>query len=490
MENLLTQLKSSSQGKRLIAHSTSQSLTTADLIERCERLSELLTEKKIRVLALHGDNSINWLIIDLACQQAEICLIPLPTFFSKNQLEHIFDTAPIDAILSMQDNFFISLLTNKISNSQETILSGYHLLILKQASSSNSLPKNTQKITFTSGSTGKPKGVCLSSHQLLEKAKMLAETIELKNQRHLCLLPLSTLLENVAGLYMPLLSNGDVIIPSLLENGFYGSSSLDCEKFCQSISHHKPSSIILTPQLLTALISAVEAGWSLPTSLEFIAVGGSKLSQHLLTQAHNLALPVYEGYGLSECGSVISLNTARHNKPGSCGKPLAHLNITLDDNEIIVSGNTMLGYLGDSNSWNKKQFRTGDLGSLSNDGYLTINGRKKNLLISSFGRNINPEWVESEILSHPSITECIVLGDEKPYCIALLSTQNAENNDAALQQLIDISNARLPDYARVKRWHRLSDPLATQKELMTPNGRPRRQAIEAQYQHHIESLYS
>lgn len=489
MVNLLTLLKATHQDDQLIAHGVEQSITAADLVERCKKLASLLIQEKINVVALHGDNSINWLIIDLACQEANICIIPLPTFFSTQQLQHVFDVAPIDAILSTQKELFFSLLPEQIIDSKNIALDDYSLCSLKHASVNNSLPRNTEKITFTSGSTGEPKGVCLSNDQLCKQAIALSEVTNLKKQRHLCLLPLSTLLENVAGLYMPLLSGGEVIIPSLLEIGFCGSSALGSDKFCQSISRYQPSSIVITPQLLATLISAIEKGWSLPSSLEFIAVGGSKLSRHQLDRARSLDLPVYEGYGISECASVVSLNTARDNKLGTCGKVLPHLTVAIDHDEIIVSGNTMLGYLGEPDSWNKKRFITGDLGALDEEGYLIINGRKKNVLISSYGRNISPEWVESELLSHAPIAECVVLGDAKPYCVALLSSQSSDSSNEAIQQLIDISNARLPDYARVKRWHRLSRPLSAHQSLVTENGRPRRQAIEAYYQDAIESLY-
>ncbi|MBL1433213.1 MAG: long-chain fatty acid--CoA ligase [Gammaproteobacteria bacterium] len=490
MENLLTLLESNQLGGQIIAQNSQQSLSATNLISRCYRLAKVLIQREIKVLALHGDNSIEWLIVDLACQQASICLVPLPTFFSSEQLQYILNSAPIDAILTEKKELLNELSCSDNSKSEETILQRYHLLRLNHNKISNALPKHTHKITFTSGSTGKPKGVCLSTSQMLKHAKVLAETISLKKQRHLCLLPLSTLLENIAGLYLPLSSGGEVIIPSLAEIGFSGSSTLNTEKFCQSISKYEPNSIILTPQLLIALIAAIDTGWSPPLSLQFIAVGGSKLSRQVLSRTQELNLPVYEGYGLSECTSVVSLNTVKNNKISSCGKPLPHLNVEIDNGEIIVSGNIMLGYLNEPDSWNKEKIHSGDLGAIDDEGFLTINGRKNNLLISSFGRNVNPEWVESELLSHTSILECVALGDAKPYLIALLTPRDTNSTNESLQRVINACNNRLPDYAQIKKWHRLSQPLHKQHNLITDNGRPIRHAIRARYKDCIESLYS
>jgi acyl-CoA synthetase (AMP-forming)/AMP-acid ligase II len=299
---------------------------------------------------------------------------------------------------------------------------------------------------------------------------------------------LSTLLENVAGLYAPLLSGGELLLPGLAEIGFTGSSAIDAQKLVQTISHYQPNSIILTPQLLLVLVSASTSGWTPPASLRFVAVGGGKVSARLLERARQSGIPAYEGYGLSECASVVSLNSPSQNLPGSCGPALPHVQITIDDGEVVVSGNAMLGYLGDPESFGQTAIRTGDLGDIDEQGFLHIRGRCKNLLISSYGRNINPEWVESELLALPLLSECVVLGDARPYCVALLSPRLPGTSDASIQKLIDQVNTGLPDYAQIKRWHRLHQSLS-QNGLLTANGRPQRAAISQHYAALLASLY-
>jgi long-chain acyl-CoA synthetase len=490
VEHLLSRLEGAQPAERVIVSNATDSLTRAQLVQRCTALAELIRSLEIRVVALHMDNRPDWIVIDLACQMASACLVPLPTFFSAEQLAHVLNTVPVDAVLTDQPDALAPLCVGRVRPGPQLAVGNSLLLRLDPVDNPAAIPGGTGKITFTSGSTGRPKGVCLSNLQLLQQANALVDATGLKEPRHLCLLPLSTLLENIAGVYSPLLAGGIVIVPALSEVGFEGSSTLNPPVFLELLSRQQPNSIILTPQLLQLMVSAAQAGWTPPPSLAFVAVGGSKVSESLLLEAHALGIPAFEGYGLSECASVVSLNVPGDARPGSCGRPLHHLEVVLEDGEILVRGNAMLGYVGEPASWEGDTVRTGDLGFLDDDGYLFINGRRKNLLISSYGRNINPEWVESELLAQAPLAECVVFGDAQPYCVALLSPRNADTNDRTIQQAIDRCNSSLPDYARIRRWHRLEQPLSACGDLMTENGRPKRQAIMTHFQGAIESLYT
>jgi acyl-coenzyme A synthetase/AMP-(fatty) acid ligase len=186
---------------------------------------------------------------------------------------------------------------------------------------------------------------------------------------------------------------------------------------------------------------------------------------------------------------VVSLNVRGAARPGTCGRPLPQLDVEVIDGEIHVSGNAMLGYAGEPQSWSPPRIATGDLGALDADGYLCIHGRRKNLLISSFGRNISPEWVEGELLADGVLAECVVFGDARPHCVALVTPRDPQLADRVIQLTVDRCNAGLPDYARVLGWHRLARPLAGVPGLLTDNGRPRRAAIEARFGDAIAHLY-
>ncbi|WP_461518397.1 AMP-binding protein [Porticoccus sp.] len=489
MPNIISQLEQLCEPGQVVACNSTGHITGKMLVTACRELADKLNALNIRQLALHADNGLDWVIVDLACQLADICLLPLPTFFSIGQLKHAFKETPIDAIIS--DNPAIANILDDIVSTE--ILPGNGQLQLIKVNPSHPqalLPHCTGKITYTSGSTGTPKGVCLSNYQLLEQAAVLANAVALKKPRHLCLLPLSTLLENIAGIYTPLLAGGEVIVPSLRELGFCGSSSVNASTMTATISHYRPTSLILTPQLLLLLVVAAESGWSVPESLKFVAVGGSRVSEELLKRAWQLGIPAYEGYGLSECASVVSLNSPRHHQPGSCGMPLPHLGVRIIDNEVVVTGNPMLGYVNEPSSWGNQAIHTGDLGYLDDKGFLHISGRRKNLLISSYGRNINPEWIESEFLSNPTFAEFVVFGDARPCCVALLTPRQNSISAQLIQKAIDEINQRLPDYAQIQHWARFPAPLTANPVLITDNSRPRRNTIADTYSALISGLYN
>jgi long-chain acyl-CoA synthetase len=468
--------------EHVLVRGETESLSLDVLVERCSALAALIRRLDVRVAALHMDNRPDWIVIDLACQLASVCLIPLPGFFSSDQLRHVLESMPVDAVFTDFPERIAPLCAGRVRPGPGLAIGGCELLRLDAVADAQVLPEDTSKVTFTSGSTGRPKGVCLSNR--------LAAAAGLECPRHLCLLPLSTLLENIAGVYAPLLAGGEVIVPTLAEIGFEGSSSLDSRILLELLARQRPSSIILTPQILQALVAAARQGWRPPATLRLVAVGGARVPVTLLESARALGIPAYEGYGLSECASVVSLNVPGSDRPGSCGKPLPHLQVEIVDGEICVAGNAMLGYAGEPGSWGQGRIATGDLGSLDDDGFLVISGRRKNLLISSYGRNISPEWVESEALLGGTLGECVVYGDGQPWCAALLSPRDPEAGDEAIQQAVDRCNARLPDYARIRRWIRLPVPLADSEGLLTPNARPRRKAIAAKYRALIDNLFN
>lgn len=123
-----------------------------------------------------------------------------------------------------------------------------------------------------------------------------------------CVLPLATLLENIAGVYLPLSLGATVVLEPLASLGFTGSSQLDIPRLLAVINRVRPHSVILVPELAAVLVSAAETGALDTASFQFVAVGGGKVSPRMLERARAVGLPMYEGYGLSECGSVVALN--------------------------------------------------------------------------------------------------------------------------------------------------------------------------------------
>ena len=473
MKDLLYSISQAGPASQVLLQSGDRSVTRTELLLSVEGYARRLQEQNIRSIALYADNGIDWILVDIACQVSGVRIVPVPLFFSAEQVSHTISSSNVDALLTDRA-FPEGLYTGKSST-----FGGMDLYSLPNQQAVL-IPDGTQKITFTSGTTGSPKGVCLSSEQQVAVATALATVIGVNAPKHLCILPLSTLLENLAGVYVPLLSGGTVIAPPLADVGLAGSSELDVPVLIKVISEHQPQSLIVVPEILLAITVAAECGWRPPSSLHFVAVGGAKVARELLLRAREAGIPAFEGYGLSECASVVTLNMPGHDRPGSVGRPLPHVNMSIENDEIVVSGSEFLGYVGQPDSWNAGPVRTGDLGHIDDDGFVHVSGRAKNQIITSYGRNISPEWVESELVAGPLLQQARIFGDARPYCVALLCSRDASTTDEEIDAWVNTVNKGLPDYARVLDWRRLPKSANTEEYQD-------RQLIEDMYESQLEA---
>ncbi|MCB9989808.1 MAG: AMP-binding protein [Rhodospirillales bacterium] len=437
--------------------SASQSVTYGALAKAVEDMANGLSN--VRVLGIALDNGTEWLLWDLAAVKAGITCVPLPPFFSTQQRDHIIQAAGVSHIITPGG------------------------LTETGAAESKLIPDGTAKITFTSGTTGTPKGVCLSQDGIEQVTQSIVDVLGADlAERHLPVMPLSVLLENVAGVYATILAGGTAHIYSLNAIGMANPFQPDFVQLAHTISTHKITSAILVPELLRGLMQAVaQTKLELP-SLKFIAVGGSKVAPELVVQTRALGLPVYEGYGLSECASVVSLNTPQNDRPGTVGKVLPHIDLAVAGGEITIRNPAFLGYLGEAH---EGIFRTGDLGHVDDNGFLHIDGRKKNVLITSHGRNISPEWVESVLLAQPQILQAVVFGDAQPYLSALIVPAH---ETADMDQAVKTANEALPEYAQIKAFHS-APPFTVQDSTLTGTGRPKREEIFRKYQSQITKEY-
>ncbi|MEW6677830.1 MAG: AMP-binding protein [Pseudomonadota bacterium] len=443
--------------------------------------------KDSRVVAVLADNSPAWVVADLAAQMAGKPHLPLPAFFSAGQLAHVLDQSGADMVLTDQPERIGALEAGfAITGTWQ------HLTMLRRVCDGSMLPADTGKISFTSGSTGTPKGVCLSLAGLLATARALDERLgDLPIRRHLAVLPLSLLLENVAGVYAPLLRGATVHLPPLQQLGWQGMAGFNPRLLQAAVAGTAPHSLILVPELLKAWSTLLSlSGQGAPEGLSYVAVGGARVDSGLLAQARSLGIPAYQGYGLTECGSVVSLNRPGDDGDG-VGRPLGHAAIQVHDGEVQITTRAFLGYLGNQAEGPPpagSPLATGDLGSLNDQGHLHLQGRRKHLIINAFGRNISPEWVESALLAQPAIAQALVAGEAQPHLAALLVPAPG-TGDAALAAAVEQANAGLPDYARVARWQQVA-PFRPENGQATGNGRPVRQAIHAAHAQLLQQLFT
>jgi long-chain acyl-CoA synthetase len=429
-----------------------------------------------RVLASALDNGAAFVILDEAAAQAGLVHVPLPLFFTPAQFAHALRAAGADRLVAAP-----AFAARWPADWLEIELGGQPLMATSLAADGLPLPPGTGKITFTSGTTGAPKGVCLSHAALQRVTDGLVQALApLGIERHLNALPFAVLLENIAGLMAPRRHGATVLTRPLAELGLEGSSRFDAARFDAVVRSLEPHSLILLPQMLRAWCGWLAgAGLQAPGSLKLVAVGGASVGEPLIRAAQALGIPACEGYGLSEGASVQTLNLPGAQRPGSAGRPLPHARVRVNDGgEIEIAGSLFSGYLGDTApvpTW----WRTGDLGFVDAEGFVHVRGRRRNVLITGYGRNVSPEWVETALREQPAVAQAVVLGDGQAALGAVLWPLTSSVSNHALHDAVAAANATLPDYARIGRWVRGAAPFDAGSGFATANGRPLRAAIHA-----------
>ncbi|MDB5724225.1 MAG: AMP-dependent synthetase and ligase [Novosphingobium sp.] len=408
------------------------------------------TGDRLGSVAITLDNGIDWVLADLALLQLGRACVPIPPFFTEAQRAATLADAGVIAVVTSDGSL---PLDNPPAD----------------------LPIGIAKISYTSGSTGSPKGICMAEAAMLATAQSIVDRLGAEMAGvHIPLLPLGVLLENVAGLYTILLAGGCYRPLPLAETGLASLFSPDAKAMFAAIERTTATSLILVPELLECLVTEMEGSRARLPRLRLVAVGGARVSIALLERAARVGLPVVQGYGLTECGSVVTIEAPDERIRGTVGRPLDHVALSLaPDGEILVTAPGFLGTVGSPRV--PGPFRTGDVGTLDTDGRLSIVGRKSNLIITSFGRNIAPEWIEEVLVAQPQIAQAMVHGDGDGEA-ALQVLIVPMSIDADVASAVAAANATLPEYAQVADW-RLSRPFLPVDATLTANGRLRRAAI-------------
>ena len=231
-----------------------------------------------------------------------------------------------------------------------------------------------------------------------------------------------------------------------------------------------------------------------------------------------LGIHILEGYGLTETSPVLAVNRVGTEELGTVGPPLPNVELRLaDDGEILARGpNIMKGYwrdetataaVIDTNGW----FHTGDIGTFTADGKLRITDRKKNILISSGGKNILPGPIEALVVTSPFIEQVLLIGDGREFCTALIvpdrtyveswfaekrktfgsweSALNDEELRAALRDDLFRRQRDLAKHERIRRFALLNEPFTVENGLLTPTLKIKRREAERRYASVIDGLY-
>jgi long-chain acyl-CoA synthetase len=251
--------------------------------------------------------------------------------------------------------------------------------------------------------------------------------------------------------------------------------------------------------------------------IRFFVSGGAPLSTDIAEFFHSIGLLIMEGYGLTETTAATVVNRPDSFRFGSVGKPSPGVEVRIaPDDEVMIRGrNVMVGYANRpeataeviKDGW----FYTGDLGRLDKDGFLWITGRKKDIIITAGGKNIAPQAIEARVLTSPFVDQCVVYGDRKPYCVALIGIAEEAVRDALRKQGEDLSdykdlientlvkewieehmetvNKELGSFETIKAIHLLDRPLDQEHGELTPTLKIKRGIVQTRYEKPLEALY-
>lgn len=418
-------------------------------------------------------NSADYALADLALSFAGKELVPLPAFFSDGQLRHIVRTAALSY-----------LVTDAICGERARALGLIASELGATPVSVAAAAPDSRRIIFTSGTTAEPKGVRLSARQMFASIRALASATDASAEdRYLSVLPSALLLEQIAGLYLPLHVGAAIHMPITSHGNAHGFSVAAATEAANL------TATVLVPELLHSWTSELEAlDRNAPTSLRFVAVGGAPVPLSLIAAARRRGIPVYEGYGLTECCSVVSVNRPPEHGIGTAGRPLPGVEVTIRDGEIIVSGPTIMnGYLGGpdvTGNW-----ATGDLGDFDAQRRLIVKGRKDNIIVTSTGRNISPEWIEQLIASDGHIRRCVVVEKDGGLVAVIVPTEKSITpSTSKMRDILASASRSAPEYARPHQYLLLAENDLHHLGLLTPNGRPRRSDIRRLVKARSETL--
>ncbi|MGW2731625.1 AMP-dependent synthetase/ligase [Streptomyces sp. NPDC001494] len=251
--------------------------------------------------------------------------------------------------------------------------------------------------------------------------------------------------------------------------------------------------------------------------VRYATSGGSSLDRELGLFFAGAGVTIHDGYGLTETTAAVTSQPPGRPRFGTVGRPLPGCSVHVArDGEIWVRGDVVFsGYLGDPaatgsvlrDGW----FATGDVGRLDDDGFLVITGRKKDILITSGGKSVNPRVLEERLLRHPLISQCLVVGDNRPFIAALITLdpeasqhwcrlraqQHARPGEAPIneelrgeiQRAVTMANAAVSQAEAIRAFRIIPNEFSTADGLMTPSLKLRRAAIVQAYAADIEALY-
>ena len=416
-------------------------------------------------------------------------------------------------------------------------------------------PEDIMSIVYTSGTTGNPKGVMLTHKNFMSNVKDCYQIMDIReSDTCLSFLPLSHVLERTAGYYL------------MLFGGVRIAFAESFQKVPNNLLEVKPELVVSVPRLYEKMYenvkkSVADGSWlkrklfnwalsvgeayrcdSIPSSftrlqhkianrlvyekilskvggnLRYFVSGGAPLAKEIGEFFYKLGITIYEGYGLTETAPVLAVNTAKHLKFGTVGPPLPSVKIKISqDGEILANGpNVAAGYYKNEQatreSFKEGWFYTGDIGMLDGEGFLRITDRKKDMIVTSGGKNVAPQNIENLLKSDKYISQVFVYGDKRKYLTALIVLNSENIKEYAMRRNISFDSLEelaanrkihekigaridnlqkvLASYEQIKKFKLLIKEFSQEDGELTPTLKIKRKVVTKKYSDLLDSMYN
>ncbi|MEZ4820420.1 MAG: long-chain fatty acid--CoA ligase [Bdellovibrionota bacterium] len=530
--------------------------TQEQVIHVAKTLMHLGIQRQQRII-IYASNCPKWVIVDLAIQAVGAITVPIYATINAKQAQYIIDHAEA-AIIFGDDPEKIEDISHphKIlfgheevpdASTWDAFLNTSHSITTKDfyLNMKDTHPEELASIVYTSGTTGTPKGVMLSQRNISSNVVASLKAIPINQEdTTLSFLPLSHMFERTAGCYC------------ILSKGATMAFCPDIHMVAQYIREVQPTILITVPRLLEKVYQKIwdafaskpqflqklfsYAIYTLPKKhplylffdglffkkirqqmggrLRFVVSGGAALSDEIYQFFDQAGFCILQGYGLTETSPVACVNPPTQRKIGTVGLPLDGVHIAVSDQqEILIKGpNIMQGYFKNKEETQSVMttdgyFKTGDIGSIDDDGYIRITDRIKDLIVTSGGKKIAPLPIENKLIASTWIDQACLVGEGEKTIGALIvpnfvafsndktannlmqsdmdSLAKSSNVQRQLQTVIDEINTGLSQYEKIKCFQILSHPFSIEKEEITPTLKLRRKVIYDNYASIIAALF-